>query len=96
MEKGSDVHPEITCDDHFVDVLILKAIDQSWNNYDVDGDNRISMEEARQLVNEMFPQLTSYVSQQEIDTEFKAIDQDGDGKVSRGEMAMFIHHVAHI
>ena len=94
--EGKDVHPEITCDDHFVDVLILKAIDQSWESYDTDGDNRISKDEARKLVHEMFPELENYVSKAEIDSEFKAIDQDGDGKVSRGEMAMFIHHIANI
>ena len=80
----------------FVDVLILKALDTTWEKYDKDGDGELTMKEARDLIYELFTNLHNYVTQQEVDSEFKAIDTDGNGMVSKKEMITFIHHIAHI
>ena len=52
--------------------------------------------EAKNMVYEMFSNLSNYVTTEEVDSEFKAIDTDKDGMVSKKEMITFIHHIAHI
>ena len=46
----------------FVDVLILKALDTTWEKYDKDGDGELTMKEARDLIYELFTNLHNYVT----------------------------------
>lgn len=83
-------------EDDFLDMLIMKAIGSAWKRYDDDNDGFLTLAQGNQLVHELFDDLMNHVEQNIIDQEFKLIDCDKDGKVSKAEIVHFIHSVSHM
>lgn len=77
------------------DEQLHHAIDTIYDKYDVDRSGTLEGDEVYNLINDAFKSLNRgrEVSQQEIQNFVVAIDKNGDGKISKGELFVILKQI---
>jgi Ca2+-binding EF-hand superfamily protein len=70
---------------------MYEIIVKIWDNYDLDGDGTISMEEAKIFVDTLVSMQNFKFEKNVILEAFESIDQNGDGEVDKEEMLLFFN-----
>ena len=75
--------------------MLLKLIHQSvnsiWQDYDTKKTGYLTLEESRDFIRDSFGSSKPQgCSEEDIVELFNRIDIDGEGKINKGEMALFI------
>jgi len=71
--------------------LVNQSVNRIWEDYDTSKDGYLTLEESREFIRESFGNTSTRVfSEKDISDLFTRIDTDGDGKINKGEMALFL------
>ena len=69
--------------------LVSQSINRMWDDYDTDKDGFMTQSEASNLIKDCFG-LSNVFDDKKIKTTFDSMDKDGDGRITKGEMADFV------
>lgn len=62
-----------------------------WEDYDTSKDGYLTLAESREFIRDSFGNTSTRVfSEKDIGDLFARIDTDNDGKINKGEMALFL------
>ena len=71
--------------------LVNQSVTRIWEDYDTSKDGYLTLAESRDFIRDSFGNTNTRVfSENDIDALFSRIDSDGDGKINKGEMALFL------
>ena len=81
---------EIPHEDDLTHALIRGTVDRLWDELKMGNDEQLTFEQAEMMLNKSFGDQYKQVGMEQLKTTFKRIDQDGNEKISKGEMGMFL------
>ena len=76
--------------------LVSSTVDRIWRDLDKSHDAHLSFEECKDFLKISFSHQQSLpFSEEQIRTQFNEIDGNKDGRITKGEMALFIIKLTH-
>ena len=76
-----------------VNAVIAKCVQEIWTEYDKDNSGALDKAETRKFMEKTLSEMNNdggAISDDDFDQVFKEFDKNGDGTISREEMAAFI------
>ena len=79
-----------------LDKVIMRCVDDIWQQYDQDNSGELDKEETRQFVFETLREMSDdcQFSHEDFEKCFQEFDADGSGTIEKEEMVVFIKRVA--
>ena len=88
-------------DGDMITEIITKVIEDIWDKYDVNGNNYLDRDEIIRFISATMNDLEAEhgmqptkPTEEELDVVIAEFDKDGNGTISRGEMASFVKRTA--
>ena len=83
---------------HEIDAVIRKCVDEIWIKYDEDGNGFLDKQETKQFVKDTLCDMSDggEFNDADFDECFTEFDKDGNGTIERDEMVFFIKRVANL
>jgi len=77
-------------EDDLTFALIKETVNRLWKELEIDHDHKLTFSQAEKILNKSFGDEYKIVGTEQIKKIFKKIDSDQDGRISKGEMGMFL------
>ena len=67
-------------------------VDQFWEKYDKNKNGKLEIKEAKSFLKELFEDNADKLNDKELKIIFNEIDENCDGKLSKGEIMDFLYN----